>query len=148
MELDQVLDLNPNNANHLGASALLFVAVGERERALALMHKAMRLNPHHPGWYHLIPFLVYYRRGDYDAALFEARRFNTPGWFWDPLIRAAVMGQLGHQAEADKAVGELQALVPDWSSRGRSLMQRVVFLDEHVDMLVEGLNKAGLEIEQ
>jgi tetratricopeptide (TPR) repeat protein len=51
-EIEQVLDLNPNNANYLGTSALLLVFVGERERPLRLIQKAMRLNPHHPGWYH------------------------------------------------------------------------------------------------
>ena len=43
------------------------------------------------------------------------------------------------------AVNELLALVPDFKSRGPSLIRRMVYLDEHVDMLVEGLRKAGLK---
>ena len=42
---------------------------------------------------------------------------------------------------------ELVALVPDFKRRGRSLIHRVVFLDEHLEMLLEGLRKAGLELE-
>ena len=49
-------------------------------------------NPHYPGWYHIIPFLNCYRRGAYDSAHKEAQRFNTPGYFWDSLIRAAALG--------------------------------------------------------
>jgi predicted RNA polymerase sigma factor len=56
----------------------------------------------------------YYRQGEYDLALIEARRFNTSAFYWDPLIRAAVLGQLDRQAEARKAVDELLALVSDF----------------------------------
>ena len=126
---------------------MLLECVGERERGLRIMTKAMRLNPHHPGWYYLVPFLYYYLKGENSAALLEANRFNTPSFFWDPLIRVAVLGQLDRQEEADLALDELMALVPDFRVRGHSLIRRMLFLDEHVDMLVEGLNKAGLEIE-
>ena len=75
-----------------------------------------------------------------------ALRLNLPSFFWDPLIRAAVLSRLGRKAEAQKAVDELLALEPDFRRRGRSLIRRVAYLDEHVEMLVEGLNKAGLEV--
>ncbi|MDH3676219.1 MAG: hypothetical protein OES12_12055, partial [Anaerolineae bacterium] len=146
-EIEQVLKLNPNNANYLAISALFLMGMGQGEQGQALMQKAMRLNPHHPGWYHFVPFLNYYRQGEYEAALFEAKRFNTPEYFWDPLIRAAVLGQLGRRAEARKAVDVLLVLVSDFEPRGRSLIQRMVFLGEHVEMLLDGLRKAGLEIE-
>ena len=42
-------------------------------------------------------------------------------------------------------MGELLALVPDFERRSRHLIQRMVYLDENVDMLAEGLRKAGLE---
>jgi hypothetical protein len=45
-------------------------------------------------------------------------------------------------------VDELLALVPDFEHRGKIIIRRFAYLDEHVDMLVDGLRKAGLEIEQ
>ena len=146
-EIENTLQLNPNHANYTAASSLFLVAMGEWERGLQLMLKAMRLNPYHPGWYYLVPFLDQYRRADYEAALSEARRFNTPGYFWDPLIRAAALGQLGRKTEAIEAKDELLALVPDFNRRGRSLIRRLLFVDEHVAMLLDGLRKAGLELE-
>ena len=119
---------------------------GEQERGVNLMEKAIRLNPHHPGWYHLVRYMEDYRRGEYDLALIEARRFNTPVFHFDPLIRAAVLGQLDRQAEAKEAVDELLALVPDFEGRGESLIRRFAYLDEHVEMLADGLRKAGLEL--
>ncbi|MHA2371061.1 MAG: hypothetical protein ACXADX_19770, partial [Candidatus Hodarchaeales archaeon] len=144
-EVEQALQLNPNNAHFIAVLSLHVAMVGQWERAMKLMGEAMRLNPHHPGWYHILAFMNYYRQGEYDLALIKARRFNTPEFCWDPLIRAAVLGQLERRAEARKAVDELLALVPDFKSRGPRLIRRLAYLDEHVDMLLEGLRKAGLE---
>lgn len=105
----------------------------------------MRLNPHHPGWYHYVSASCHYYRGDYEAALVDAIAFNTPGYLWDPLLRTAVLGQLGHQAEAEKAASELLSLVPDFGRRGRSVVQRMVFRDEHTEEVWDGLLKAGIE---
>jgi hypothetical protein len=35
---------------------------------------------------------------------------------------------------------------PDFASRAAGLMQRLVFLEENVKMLLDGLRKAGLEM--
>ena len=48
-------------------------------------------------------------------------------------------------ADARKADDELLTLVPDFHHRGRSLIRRFAYLDEHVDVLAEGLHKAVLE---
>ena len=146
-EFEQALRLNPNNTYFVACLALHLAMVGEWERGVKLTDDAMRLNPHHLGHYHWVPFMNHYRRGEYDLAAIEAQRFNSPEFFWDPLNRAAVFGQLGYQVEAKIAVEELLALVPDFEPRGRSLIRRFAYLDEHVDMLVEGLHKAGLDIQ-
>ena len=145
-EIERALQLNPNNANVNAVASLHVAMVGEWKRAIKLMEKAMRLNPHYPGWYHIVAFLNYYRQAKYDRALVEARRFNTPDFFWDPLIRTSVLGQLGQRAEAKKAGGELLAQVPDFEVRGRSLIRRMVFTKEFAEMLLAGLHKAGLPV--
>ena len=79
-------------------------------------------------------------------ALAYANGFNTPEYFWDPLIQASVLGQLGNYEEAGNAVDELLALVPDFETRGRSLIHRMVYLEGNTKMLIEGLAKAGLGV--
>ena len=145
-EIEHVLQLNPNNARALANSALFLMGMGQWKRGQTVIQRAMHLNPHHPGWYHLIPFLNHYYQGEYATALLEANRFNTPDYFWDPLIRTAVLGQLGRQEDAEKAMGELLALMPDFESRGRSVLKRLVFVDENVEILLVGLRKAGLDV--
>ena len=143
-EIEHTLRLNPNHALYVASVAVMLAMMGEWERGVKLTHQAMRFNPHHPGWYHFVPFWDAYRQGDYETAWIEAQRFNTPDFLWNPLIRAATLGQLGRRNQARHAVDELLVLVSDFECRGRSLMQRVVFLEDHVEMLAAGLRKAGL----
>ncbi len=142
--VEQVLRLNPNNTLFVAAASLHIGMVGEWDRAMKMIRKAMRLNPHHPGWYHILPFMNYYRQEEYGRAWIAAQRFNTPDFFWDPLIRAAVLGKLGRRSDARKAADELMILLPDFKRKGPDLIRRLTFLDEHVEMLMDGLSKAGL----
>lgn len=144
-EFERAIELNPNNAHYIAAISLHLAMAGEWDRGVKLMDKACLLNPHHPRWHHLVPFMNYYRQGEYDLALIEAQRFNTPEYFWDPLIRGAVLGQLDRRKEGKEAVIELLALVPDFNPRARSLIRRFAYSDENIDMLLEGLRKVGLE---
>ncbi len=86
----------------------------------------------------------YYHRGEYEKAFAEALKFNFPGLYLDPVMRAAALGQLGRQSEAKKALSQLLKLEPDFATRGRWLVSRYVKVDEVVDRIIEGLEKAGL----
>jgi hypothetical protein len=55
-----------------------------------------------------------------------------------------VLGQLGRQEEALPEMRELLDRVPDFHERGRQMMRLTVYRDEHVEMLFDGLRKAGL----
>jgi adenylate cyclase len=144
---EKCISVNPNHALYCAALGLHLYMANERTHGMEIMNKAMKLNPHHPGWYHLIPYMEAYRQGDFETALIEARQFNIPAFHFDPLIRAAVFGQLGQRNEASQAIDELLTLVPDFHTRGRSLILRFAHLDEHTEMLLDGLNKAGLEVD-
>ena len=104
----------------------------------------MKLNPYHPSWFHLAPFMDYYRRGEYEKAFAEALKFNYPELFWDPVMRAATLVQLERPNEAKAAVSQLLKLEPDFATRGRSLISRYVKVDSLVDKIIAGLRKAGL----
>jgi hypothetical protein len=55
-----------------------------------------------------------YCQGEYERAWDEAQRFNTPGFFWDALIRATALGQLGRRTDAEKASAEVLTIMPDF----------------------------------
>ena len=146
-ELEIALSLNPNHANLLGATAYLLAMVGQWDQAIPLAQKAMRLNPHHPGWYHFVFYLNYFRHGEYEAALNEALRINSPQFYIDPLSRSAVLGRLGRITQANAALQELESLMPDFIKIGRKQLRIVVFSEENVEILWDGLIKGGLRIE-
>jgi len=144
-EAEQALSLNPNNASVVAACGFLLALAGEWDRGMLLVKKGMRLNPHHPPLYHAAVFMDYYRQGRYIEALNEAMRIKTPGLCLDSLSRAAALGQLGMKENAEAAVRELLTLNADFAMRARELMRRQLFSDENVEMLLDGLRKAGLE---
>jgi adenylate cyclase len=102
-EARQALSLNPNNAHFIAVLSLHFGMVGEWKLAMELIHKAMRLNPHHPGWCHILAFMNYYRQGMNDLAWIEAQRFNTPDFFWDPEYTNVVQSREANNLNAGES---------------------------------------------
>lgn len=146
VEVEKALNLNPNAPAVVGFLGWLMALYGEWERGLAILEKGMELNPLYPGWFHLAPYLYCYHRGRYDEAFQEAQQFQMPQFFWDPLLRAAALGQLARTKEAGVVVGELLRLRPDFPTQGPWLIGCFVKFDSLAETLLDGLRKAGLKI--
>ena len=65
---EQTIALNPNSPYVIGVAGWHMMLYGEWDRGLALLKKGMKLNPYHPSWFHLAPFIAYYHRGEYENA--------------------------------------------------------------------------------
>jgi adenylate cyclase len=141
---EETIALNPNAPYIVGVAGWHTALYGQWDRGLSLLKKGMKLNPYHPSWFHLAPYMDYYRRGEYENAFAEALKFNFPELYWDPVMRAAALSRLGRQSEAKTAVNQLLKLEPNFATRGRWLIGRYVKVDDSIDMLIEGLQKAGL----
>lgn len=140
----ETIALNPNAPYIVGVAGWHMTLFGEWDRGLPLLKKGIKLNPYHPSWFHLAFFMYHYHRGEYENAFAEALKFNFPGLYLDPLMRAAALSQLGRQNEAKAAVSQLLKLDPDFATRGRWLISRYVKVDDLIDRIIEGLEKAGL----
>jgi len=147
-EIETTLELNPGSPFYVGATGYLLTLAGEFERGRALLEKAVATNPCHPRILNHGLCVYHYRRGDYDRAYQETLKPSFGIGFWGPLLRAAVLGQLGRAAEAQAAAAELLAIVPDFESRAQDLTSRPILSEEIVDGLLDGLRKAGLRIER
>jgi hypothetical protein len=66
-----------------------------------------------------------------------------PELLWDPIDRAAVLGQLGRSSEAKKAVAEILSIVPKFADDPRRFLSCFIFTDDLVDHVLDGLMKAG-----
>lgn len=145
-EAEKALALNPNAPATIGCLGWMAALYGDWEHGLALLQKGMDLNPLYPGWYHLAPYCHCYLHGDYEAAYHHARQFQMPQLFWDPLSRAAALGQLARTEEAHSALGELLLLKPDFAAAAPRRIGFLVKLEGLSQALLEGLRKAGLGI--
>ena len=142
---DRALALNPMDGCNVGHLGSYIAYAGEWERGCRLVERATQLNPNHPGWFWFPSSLSAYRKGDYQSALGYALKINLPNFLWTHMVLAAIYGQLGQVAEADKSVRELLKLDPYAAQMARPGMQRL-FEPELVERLIEGLRKAGLDV--
>ena len=116
-----------------------------RLRGCALAERARSLNPHHPGWYWFPALFDAYRKADYRSALNIALKVNMPGFWRTNVALAATYAQLGELEAARKAVRDLLAVKPNFAFVAREEFEK--WWDaELAEQLVEGLQKAGLEI--
>jgi len=142
-QAEETIALNPNSPYAAGYTGWHMMLYGEWDRGLALLKKGIKLNPYHPGWFHIATYMDSYRRGDYEAALAEAQKLNYAQFYWDPLMRAAALGQLGRQKEAKKAIEQLLKMEPNFRNRANRMIGRLVKVDDLIDKIVVGLQKAG-----
>jgi adenylate cyclase len=145
-EADIALSLNPNAPFYPSFLGWLLSLYGEWERGLAILAKGIELNPHYPGWFHVAPYFYLFLNEKFEEAYQEALAFQIPQLFWDPLLRAAVLGRLGRKEEGGQALTELLHLRPDFPTAGHFLISCFAKFPYLIDGLLEGLRLAGLKI--
>lgn len=146
-EIETAMDLNPNSLffmDHIGYALTL---LGQWERGTALINTAIELNPFYRTYARYGNWLNWFRLKEYQKAYQETHLLRGVGDFWDPLARAATLGQLGEYDDGRKAVDELLAFKPDFSKRVQMLINHFVKFEEITERIVEGLEKVGLSIE-
>ncbi|MCL4846658.1 MAG: protein kinase [Acidobacteria bacterium] len=143
---ERAIALNPMDAFTAGFMGILIAYSGNWQRGCALAERAMQLNPHHPGWYRFAAFHNAYRQRDFHAALDLALAVNMPGYWATHAALAAVYGQLGEREAARGATRELLALRPDIAEVAREEFRKWFFEDDLLDLELDGLRKAGIEI--
>ncbi len=143
--VERCLALNPLDGSAIAYLGMLTATTGEWDRGCAMVESAMKLNPYYPSWFQVAIWANAYRQGKYEEALEATARVNLPGYFHAEAARAATLGKLGRKEEAQKALRDLLALRPDFASVARQ--EYAKWYDaEQVEQLIDGLRKAGLQI--
>ena len=141
----RVAALNPMDGNSIAFVGELLIYSGDWERGLELAARAKQLNPNHPGWFWFADFYHAYRQRDYRGALGFALKVNMPGHWGTYLMLAAAHGKLDENDAATKALQALLTLRPALAATIRKDSGKW-FDSEYVSQLVDGLQKAGLEV--
>jgi TolB-like protein len=140
-EAGRALALNPYDAEILADVGHYYAFMGQQERGVALTRQAMTLNPLHPGWYHFAFARHHYARRDYAQAARDVARVKLPEFYWEHLMNAACLGQLGERDRAAMALARMAALKP--GLRPRDEMVKWNSDPADLEHLLEGLAKAG-----
>jgi adenylate cyclase len=144
---EQAISLNPNDPEPLAHYGTRLVYMGEWERGLTLVTKAIALNPEHPQWY-LDPVIYYqYQKQDYAAAWAVAESQGGSGDIWWLLFRVMILGQLGRSKEAQPLIDAALKLKGDVRERLFDMARIWNVPDAHIEHIADGLRKAGLAIE-
>jgi TolB-like protein len=137
----RALLLNPNDADLMSDMADALAHSGQSEEAVALLEKAMQLNPFYPDQYlwHLAG--AYYNLYRYDEAIRAVQRMQNPTE--GRRVLAASLAQLGRLYEARQEAEKVLKAHPNFTvERWASVVPDR--LESDVAHFVEGLKKAGL----
>ncbi len=145
VEAERALALNPLDASVRAYLGLLTACAGEWDRGCQMVESAMQLNPNCPGYFYFARCWDNYRKGKYEEALEGLAAAHMPNYFHVPAIQAAALAQLGRREEAQKAIQALLVLRPDFAAAARREYGKW-YDSEHVEQVIDGLRKAGLEI--
>jgi adenylate cyclase len=141
-EYEISLRLNPNGADVWADFAALKSYEGRGAEAIACVEKAVRLNPHPPGWYFWILGFAQYAVGQYEAAvktLENEATYRTES----RRILAAALAQLGRLEEAREEAKLYLAGNPHF--RINHWLETVPYRDMATrDGVAKGMRKAGL----
>jgi len=141
---ERVVELAPMSGYFVGNAGWFIALAGEWERGITIMERGMRLVPRYPRWFHSAKCLFAYRQGDYETALTESMQFETSAMAWSPLLRAAVLAQLGRTEAAREALAATIDAAPVIATDSETYLSRFIVHDDLVDQLLDGLGKAGL----
>ena len=145
-EVQSALDLNPDSLVYLEWIGWVMTLAGEWERGPDLVRRALTRNPHVIPVAHHALWLAHLHRGEMEEAYQAAVQYRDPTFFLRAMMRACSLGHLGRREEARLEVAELLARKPDFPSRGRALIGRHVKFPDLLECVVDGLDKAGLEL--
>jgi TolB-like protein len=98
-QFEKALALNPGDADCVAWAALASVVLGRADEAFELINKAMRLNPLHQNYYHMVSGHAAYFTGRYDDAVRGFKQGSEFG-IWHHANLAAAYGQMGRVEEA------------------------------------------------
>jgi len=138
------LSLAPNSPAILADSGVYMCLLGELDEGLALVKKAMALNPQHPSWCHFALFHDHYIHGRYTEAADQISIIDTPDWFWPHALQSINYACMGRMEESRTAAENTLRLYPDFKANAEKECRKWFTRDQDLEKYLQGLKLAGL----
>jgi adenylate cyclase len=144
-EIEKAIALDPNYADGLAGLGEVLIWAGEHDKGIALVKKAMQLNPHHHAWYFYILGVAYASKERYEDAIeiLDRALIRNPDFLPTHLVLAILYGATGRKEECQSAVVKILRISPGFSLK---LVREMIPLTDQttVDNIIEILRIAGL----
>jgi len=144
--IDKCLSYKPGSSFRLGIIAMLLTLNGEWERGKGLLDQLEEKNIGCPLYLYGAKVLFYYRQRDFENALKEVNKYKMSALFWGPMLHIAVFGQINKAEDAKPYIDLLLILKPDFKTNAQYLIKMFAKEEELVELIIQGLQKAGLEL--
>jgi tetratricopeptide (TPR) repeat protein len=138
---ERAIDLNPNDADILAEMGDSLTNSDDADRALAVLNRAMRLNPLYPDWYLWNMGEAYFNLQRYEEAIQSFKRMHDQSEAHRLL--ASSYGLLGQVSEARYHASQVLAVHPEFSLEHWRTVPPYKTTAQ-LERLVEGLQIAGL----
>jgi TolB-like protein len=134
--------LAPNNADLLVLIAWYLPQLGQSDRAVALVEKALQLNPNYPYWYNQGLRYAYFFGRKFDKSVKYAKLVTDP-FATDYAYLAAASAMTGDMATAKITAADVARLDSNWSVE-KYMSDNGGFPDDAAMLFIEAARKAGV----
>jgi len=143
---ERSVELSPNSADNHAMFAMTLKSVGRVNEAIAMIEKAIRLNPMTPEWY-LHELGTYYRlQGRYEEAIAILKKNldHNPDYLTSRINLTATYSMAGELDQARTEAKEVLRKIPDFSAE--QFMKGFPYKDQKIiDDFIDNLCKAFLD---
>ncbi len=140
----RAVELNPGNADVLADIGFCHAIMGDWDRGLPLLRRAIELSPVHPGWYRMPIAFHHFMNGDAEAAIVELKQAPMIGHYWFHAHLACFFAELGDAAAAAREAAEVLALNPAYGEQLADELQVWCTHEALADKLLAGWRKVEL----
>ncbi len=144
-ELDEAIELNPNDAEVLTDIGLCLSYAGRAEEGLESAHKAMRINAHSPQWFLMQLGQIYFDARQYEQAVTTLENLRSLETTLTRLYLAASHAALDQSSKAEEAIERVLELDPLATLEKWANVNLAPYADQKdLEHFRENLRKAGL----
>jgi adenylate cyclase len=144
-ELDEAIELNPNDAEVLTDIGLCLSYAGRAKEGLESAHKAMRINAHSPEWFLMELGQIYFDARQYEQAVTTLENLRSLETTLTRLYLAASHAALDQSSKAEEAIERVLELDPLATLEKWANVNLAPYADQKdLEHFRENLRKAGL----
>ncbi len=140
--IDQWQKQRLNSASIAGGLGFCLICVGEMERGFTMLSDSIQLNPYYPWWFNAGLSFYYFNKKEYNEAIYWADKMQGQSVAWEKILKCAAYAGMNKIKEAQKYLVELKEVLPDYHYRIKPILNSFLHVDELVNGLYSGLEKA------